>query len=136
MHPPFISSSLCAVAPKVQLDPVIHPNLSQEIISSDVEEIVVRDNETDYGTGVLQLNMTIWKLFACGPQVIFDEPSSQIFDIPLADPPRNTSQEEHSEFTFVSSQGGQQSGAEPKRILQKQVVHDEHGQCDASELEV
>lgn len=99
------------------------PRVSFEsLVSPGTKEMIVRNNAIDYGTGIQQVNMTIWKLYPSGLQVIFDEPSRVVFAIPISGT-ENSEQSEESQFVFVPpSQGGVRTSV--KQILQKQTIHD------------
>ena len=101
------------------------PNIRFEsLLSPGVNEIVVRNNETDYGTGILQTNMTIWKVDNRALRVIFDEPTSVKFKIPIGKGSlENSDQTEESQFTFVRPRAEENTPTSAKQILQKQTIH-------------
>jgi len=102
------------------------PMVSFESLTSSKEQaIVVQNYEADYGSGVSQTSMIIWKPFKGGYQVVFDEPSQVIFSVPIDKKGfENTDQSEDSEFTFVKGVVTRGESANFKYILQKQVIRD------------
>jgi hypothetical protein len=86
---------------------VAEPQIEFDIlIEAGQNEIVVRHNEEDYGTGIIKIDMTIFKLTRTGLEVVFDEPEHLVFAIPSDQPEdqpeRNTEESIESEFRFVS----------------------------------
>jgi len=59
------------------------PRISFESLVSPVhKEIVVRNNEIDYGTGIENVRMTIYSVTDLGASVIFDQPSQLVWAVP------------------------------------------------------
>lgn len=90
------------------------------LIDPSEKEIIVQDLLTDSGTGILQKNITILKLFADGLKVVFDEPTSVTFAIPIKGK-KNSDQEESNEFSFVKDPDVKNGS---NQILQKQMIRD------------
>jgi hypothetical protein len=93
------------------------------LLDATEHQIVVRNHVVDYGTGILQNNVTIFKLIEARLEVIFDEIEKLIFEIPIRHngKPTNTEQYQESEFTFIEADPGQ---GVAKRILEKQTIRD------------
>jgi hypothetical protein len=109
----------------------------ENLITSDEKEVVVQDYETDYGSGISQTNITIWKLFRSGLQIVFDEPSHVIFSVPInKKESENTDQSEDSEFSFVSTGAAKGESPSRKEIVQKQVIRDHQTKITRSWLYV
>lgn len=97
----------------------------EKLVNSNESEIVAQDYETDYGTGILQTDMTIWKLCQNGLQVIFDEPMHVAFSISKGkNGMENTDQNENSVFTFVDGELELADRVSDRQILQQQVILD------------
>ncbi len=104
------------------------PEISfRQLVSAGESEIVVRNRPTDIGTGMLQRNMTIFKLLDGSLRVILDEVEKQTFAIPTTrnGQPANTAQTQESEFWLIDSEPGEQS---IKDIVEKQVIRDHETQ--------
>lgn len=75
----------------------------EKLISPDLSEIVVKNNEVDYGTGIENIRMTIYSINASGARVIFDEPTELIWALAMSKGGKqdNTDQSESDEYTFL-----------------------------------
>jgi len=77
----------------------------QSLIVADTKEIVVHHEEEDHGTGIVKLDMTIYRLTRNGLELVFDEPEHLVFAVPSNDsgdqPELNTEEYIDSEFQFV-----------------------------------
>ncbi len=85
---------------------VAEPQIEFEsLVEAGQKEIVVRHNQEDYGTGIIKMDMTIFKLTQMGLEVVFDEPEHSVFatpsDQPEDLPEENTEESIESEFRFV-----------------------------------
>jgi hypothetical protein len=100
------------------------PSLSVEsLVTRGESEIVVRDAETDTGTGILQRNLIVWKLLDGHLRVILDEPIQSRFAIPKGDgSDDNTDQDEQSTFTIQDK--SPEVGFGMKQIFQRQTIRD------------
>ncbi len=64
-----------ALAPIVAIAHYNEPSFElKALISSGEQEVIVRDHDVDWGTGIQQWNMTIYKLVGEGMQIVFDQP--------------------------------------------------------------
>jgi hypothetical protein len=91
----------------------------ESMVSRDAKEIIVKDYETESGSGVSQANMAILKLLDGKLRVVFDEPTHVVYAVPLKGE-GNTEQSEDSEFSIVKHSGQ----TSLKDIIQKQVIQD------------
>jgi hypothetical protein len=84
-------------APTYRIDSLTSPGES---------EIVVSDHTVDSGTGILQRNLTIFKIVGDSIRVVFDQPEVLNVSVPakINGNPVNTSDEESSTFDFVKSE--------------------------------
>lgn len=92
-----------------------------QLVNKNEHEIMVRNHTVDYGTGILQKNLTIFKFVDQKLRVIFDQPERLVFAIPTTrnGKPDNTDQAQESSFWFVDS-----SGTGIRQIVEKQVIRD------------
>src|SRR5215472_9088141 len=92
--------SLCAMAFVVVLDQTasgdwrrvatlrfrehhVAPRVSYEsLISPEHKQIVVMNNEIDYGTGIENIRMTIYSVTDLGASIIFDQPTELVWAVP------------------------------------------------------
>lgn len=94
------------------------------LVDADEHEIMIHNETVDYGTGIFQKDLVIWKYIDGGLQVVFDEVESLTFAVPTGIRERpNTDQAQKSVFTVVAAEP-QEGGY--KDILEKQTVRD-HG---------
>ena len=95
----------------------------EEMISKGSHEIIVRDSQEDYGTGIQQLDVVIFKMIGQEMRVVFNEPSKVVFSVPLNDK-TNSDQEETATFDFVDVKSNDESATALKEIQSKQVISD------------
>jgi hypothetical protein len=101
------------------------PEISLEsLVEEGTKEVVVRHCATDYGTGVSQTSMMIFKLFRTGMHLIFNQPERVTYAVP-AGPKLSQSieQSQQSDFEFIAPSADEPRSSE-KQILEKQVVQD------------
>ena len=108
------------------------PSISfDELISKGSHEIVVENNQEDYGTGIQQYDFTIFRLTPSGLRVILNEPSKIVFAIPIRDAQgkqANSEQEELTTFRIVEADGKGSNTTGLKDIESKQVLTDHQTQ--------
>lgn len=91
----------------------------ESLIVAGEKDIVASNYETDYGSGILQTNITIWRLHDNRLHVILDEPTKVNFAIPAGPTAfENTEQSEDSTFLFQPDV----NGTAKTKILQKQII--------------
>jgi hypothetical protein len=94
------------------------PKISwKSLISDGTKEVIAADCTADSGTGITQMNLTIFKLFSGRLQVILDIPTHVVYDW---DPGADQSQD--STVSFV--QAGDEPTASTKQVLEKRVMRD------------
>lgn len=84
------------------------------LVEEGVQEIVVEGRLVDYGTGMHQQNITIFKVMANSVTIVLNQVQNQVFAVPTTGH-KNTDLEEESRFWFQRC---------PKRevLFQEQVV--------------
>jgi hypothetical protein len=97
----------------------------KSLVQADEQEIIVRNNETDTGTGVEVTDLSIFKLFGSRLDLIFDEPEHASFAEPIGDR-QIIDQSEDNEFTFVRDTSELNAGPSLLAILEKQIIRDNH----------
>jgi hypothetical protein len=74
----------------------------RELIAPGEQEVIVRDHDVDWGTGIQQWNMTIYKLVGDRMQIVFDEPEYlHFFAPPRANSDKVGDQYQRSRYTFT-----------------------------------
>lgn len=105
----------------------VTPHISYEkLINPEHSEIVVKNNEVDYGTGIENIRMTIFSVNTDGARVIFDEPMKLNWTVPVSESGKHqqSNQTETDEYNFLDDKDGNGKVTGTKIILRKESIKD------------
>jgi hypothetical protein len=98
------------------------PDISWEsLISDGTKEMIADDCTVDSGTGIVQTDLIIFKLFSDRLQVILEAPKHEVYDVAPA-PRAQQDQSQDSTFSFI--QAGNGPATSMKQVLEKRVMRD------------